>query len=248
MKKTLAHSFNNILTRIHAARLKSFLARIYLLRNCGGYSQYSEDAIIKRIFDFLHITSPRYLDIGANDPIAANNTYFFYKYCCGWGVLVEPNPLACRAIKKLRGKDICLNAAIAPNGGEYRDFYLLNYSTLSSLSKEDADRNIKENQGCKILEVFKVKTIDINTIIQQYFNYKIDYVSIDIEGNTADILKKFDFSKCRPAVFCLETESNISGLSKDRSVEDIMLAFDYIVFADTRVNTIFVDKRAFLAK
>lgn len=44
-----------------------------------SYSQCGEDVIVDRILSLMGIKNPTYLDIGANDPIFRNNTYFLYE-------------------------------------------------------------------------------------------------------------------------------------------------------------------------
>src|SRR5262249_29835011 len=55
-----------------------------------SYSQAGEDLIVRFFFYHQRISNITYLDIGANEPIQLNNTYYFYRR--GFrGVLVEPN-------------------------------------------------------------------------------------------------------------------------------------------------------------
>jgi hypothetical protein len=55
-----------------------------------------------------------------------------------------------------------------------------------------------------------------------------------------DILRSFDFTAFRPEVICLETLTNV-GERKMCELIDYMVARGYSVFADTYINTVFVE-------
>src|SRR5262249_61369369 len=87
-----------------------------------SFSQCGEDLVVAFTMGYLgmgpHIT---YLDVGANDPVNLNNTYYFYRrgHC---GVLVEPNGALCRSLRDRRRGDTVLEAGIgggAGGGGYY---------------------------------------------------------------------------------------------------------------------------------
>ncbi len=65
-----------------------------------SYAQGGEDLLIAGIAGFIGLHRPEkdirltYMDIGANDPVMGNNTYYFYKFGGCRGVLVEPAVLA----------------------------------------------------------------------------------------------------------------------------------------------------------
>ncbi len=47
-----------------------------------SFAQFGEDILLETCFNLLFstdISKIKYLDIGSNDPIIGNNTYFFYK-------------------------------------------------------------------------------------------------------------------------------------------------------------------------
>jgi hypothetical protein len=71
-----------------------------------------------------------------------------------------------------------------------------------------------------------------------------DFVNIDTEGLDLEIARAIDFSIHRPAAFCVETLT----YSEDGHGEKILPLFElfeskgYFAYADTHVNTIFVDR------
>ena len=115
---------------------------------------------------------------------------------------------------------------------------------LSTFSKEEA-KSIVSQGTYKIDKVVSVPLVNINTIIKNNFTRTPDFISIDIEGMDYSILKSFDFSRHRPAVFCAETlkYDEHGRAPKIKEIIDLMIDNDYFIFADTYINTIFLDKK-----
>jgi hypothetical protein len=115
---------------------------------------------------------------------------------------------------------------------------------LNSFSKEAVDEAIHlAPYELKINRIVDVETKMINDIVEQYFKNNVDFVSIDTEGFEFEIIKSFNFAKCRPAVFCIEVEAYQQPIwiPINNTIENYMLDNNYFVYADTRLNKIFVD-------
>lgn len=157
---------------------------------------------------------------------------------------IEPDPFMFKRFRFKRWRDTNLNMGMAAKE-DVLDFYVVSGKTLSTFCKETAER-YATHSGLKIEEILKVKVTDINSVIKQYFQPKPNFVSLDIEGLEMEIIRNFDFGNFRPEVFCIETvvyaEKNAE---KDKVVEviDFMRSTGYMVYADTFINTIFVDER-----
>lgn len=208
-----------------------------------SFSQCGEDLIVDFVLrETLHIKQPSYLDIGAYHPSLLSNTYHFYKLG-GRGVCVEPDPILCAAIKQTRPRDICLNAGVGLTATDTADFYVMSVGTLNTFSRQEAER-YQSYGTSKIEKVIPVPLLTVNQIIKKHFDSAPNFVSIDVEGWDAQIVSTFDFSRFRPQLFCIETLTYTSDKSEKKIDEiiDLMLAKDYFVFADTYINTIFVDK------
>lgn len=216
-----------------------------LLKIERSYSQTGEDKILSLLFTSFGKSGISYLDVGTNDPVAINNTYLFYRNG-GSGVCVEPNPALCRLIEKARPRDKCLNVGIGIEDGSVADFYLMSSHTLSTFSKEEAEQ--LDGEGVYTIEdVFKVPLVTINTIIENNFDRAPDLVSIDVEGWNEEIVRTFDFGRSRPFCFCVETvtfSDSFDGV-KLTGIIDFFKANNYSVYADTRINTIFIDNEAY---
>lgn len=207
-----------------------------------SYSQSGEDLIINFILSTLGIKSPTYIDIGAHHPFYLSNTAFFYENGSR-GVCIEPDPTLFKTIQKYRKNDICLNIGIGLSEEKEADFFIMTSPTLNTFSKEQAIEY--ESYGNITIEkVHKVSLKNINNIIESYVKKTPNFVSLDVEGLDYQILKSFDFEKYRPEVFCIETLTYTEDKSEKKLTEiiEFMLEIDYMIYADTYINTIFVNR------
>lgn len=183
-----------------------------------------------------------YLDIGAHHPFHLSNTALFYEKGFN-GVCIEPDPILFKKIQKYRKRDICLNIGVGLEEREIEaDFFIMSSRTLNTFSREQAiEYEAYGNQ--KIEEVRKISLQHINCILKQ-FSRKPNFVSLDVEGMDYKILKTFDFKRYRPEVFCLETLTYTEDQTERKITEiiDLMDYNGYMVYADTYINTIFVDE------
>lgn len=207
-----------------------------------SYAQSAEDVIIYRALSRMKIKNPAYLDIGCNHPVFLNNTYLLYKNG-GKGILVDANPGLSKIIKRKRPEDIFINTGIADKTGADLNFYVLSNSALSTFDKNLAEKIVKSGNAEIVCEQ-KVPVIGINDFLKEHYSKKIDFVSLDIEGYDSKVIKAWDFNQYRPVMFCVETISNLAEGKKQSKAGQIFDVFEqenYIIFADTYVNTIFID-------
>jgi glycosyltransferase involved in cell wall biosynthesis len=224
--------------------LKAVHAPPPLEKNNVTYSQVGEDAIISFLLALYGKKQIKYLDIGTNDPVKFNNTYKFY-LAGSYGVCVEANVAFIPSIKKMRPKDTIINVGVSTSGNCMADFYMFDSdaSGLNTLDKENAEWI--DSQGVhKIERVTKIPLITINDLIKNNFSTYPDFLSIDIEGLDLAVLKTLDFTAYPIPIVCVETCGYSANHihQKDRMVIDFMLTKNYEIYADTRINTIFVNK------
>jgi FkbM family methyltransferase len=184
--------------------------------------------------------------VGTNHPLFLNNTYLFYKKGAQ-GVCVEPDSWLCKQIRQKRNRDVVLNMGVGENIGEL-DYYIMDVDTLNTFSKIDAEKYVCE--GHIIKGVSKVKINSINRIIADNFLGHPNLLSIDIEGLDLLVLKSLDFLQYRPEIICAETltYSRDGHEKKIQEIFDLLLEKGYFVYADTYINTIFVDKKSYADK
>jgi FkbM family methyltransferase len=221
-----------------------FISQLVLGDAKKSYAQCGEDLIVHFILDVLRIVQPFYLDIGAHHPTRLSNTFLLYEKGCR-GVCVEPDPDLCDKIKSKRKRDVCLNVGIGTRDEAEADFYVMSSKTLNTFSKEEAERyQSYENQ--RIVKVIQIPLISVNHVIEQHLPGCPNFISLDVEGMDQAILETLDFSRFRPEVFCIETLTYAEDKSETKIGEIVhfMVQNNYFVYADTYINTIFVEKEA----
>lgn len=195
------------------------------------------------MFNSMRIQNPSYVDVGANDPIKLSNTYAFY--CSGSkGVCIEANVTKAELFASVRPRDEFVNIGVAPEPSAPLDFYILSNDVLSTLDATEAKR-LCEEDGETIERVVQVPVMTLNKIINEHCSSTPDFVSLDVEGLDNAILATFDFDQCRPLAWCLETISySATGLGvKDTQQREVLERSGYVLYADTYINSIFVDKK-----
>ena len=236
-----------MIQQIHKRFIHKFVNKFIIPQSQLSYSQFGEDLILSQLFYRLDIKHPTYLDIGANEPKFISNTYYFYQRGSN-GVLIEPNPYLYNKLKKQRPNDIVVNCGLGFSEDKEADFYIFpNYANgLNTFSKTEADHwqhiGMKGTGKIPLEKVIKMPLKTIQSILDDYFsNTHLNFISLDVEGLDLDILKGIPFNKYKPDVICVETlkYDDKQQTYKDSIIIDYMLSNDYLVYADTRVNTIF---------
>ncbi len=231
-------------------RLKNFLKRKAGVYAKKSYSQCGEDLIVRYIFDVLLIEHPTYLDIGAHHPFFLNNTALLNEEGSR-GVNVEADPQLISRFEQRRKDDVNLNIGMSTEKGSM-DFYVMSAQTLSTFSAKEAARY--EQEGAGIIEsVIPVEVQTFAEVVNSNFDGGFpDFVSLDVEGLDYEILKSIDFSKYRPHVFCIETiiftqNRSSKDVGRHDEIDELMLKNNYIKYADTNINTIYVNRSSWLS-
>jgi FkbM family methyltransferase len=227
-------------------RIKSGLKKII---KAGGdksfrksYSQSGEDMIIDYIFRTVGIEQPDYIDIGAHHPDRLSNTAFFYERGSS-GINIEPDPILFESFSKLRKRDVNLNVGV---GGKMDtlEFYCLSASALNTFSREEAERMCAK-YGYQITRVIPVSVRTLGDIISKEAKGRFpDFLSLDVEGLDDLILSQIDYESNSPKVICVETisfEEDGTGVKNDEMIM-FLKQKGYLMYADTYINSIFVQE------
>lgn len=205
-----------------------------------SFSQCGEDIIIKFLFDYKKVNKPSYIDVGAYDPFHYSNTALLYLNGSR-GINVEPNPENFKNFVEFRTEDINLNVGIADKDG-YLDYYFIDAPTLNTFSKESVEE-YKKN-GHSVVSTTKIPVITMENALKKSIGKFPDLLTLDAEGVDEIILESIDYSKDKPKVICVETlsYSREGKGKKNHKLIEFIQSKNYILFADTYINSIFVDK------
>jgi FkbM family methyltransferase len=166
-----------------------------------SYSQNGEDLVLNRIFDGFRAEG-FYVDIGAHHPTRFSNTYLFYLK--GWrGINIDAQPGSMVSFIETRPRDINLETGVGTSIDKML-FYQFNEPALNTFNLVEADSKVsityKRDKGTL------VDVRSLNNILKEHvsINQKIDFMSIDVEGNELDVIKSNDWNLFRPNYLLIE--------------------------------------------
>jgi FkbM family methyltransferase len=192
-----------------------------------GHGQFGEDTLLSHIFSKKN--SGVCLEVGAFDGITGSATHAFE--IKGWtAILVEPLPEMAESIRKLRHGPFYPVAA-----GEKIGTVQLHRSLRDPAVSSTGDNHWQNqlyairSESTETLEV-EMKTLD--WILEQSGVSRVDFATIDVEGQEMAVLQGWTLSKWKPRVLILEDNSR--GL--DDQVWRYLHNHGYRAFHHTGVN------------
>lgn len=199
-----------------------------------SYSQEGEDIILKRIFETQQ--KGFYIDVGAHHPMRFSNTYLFYKQ--GWkGINIDAMPGSMILFNKIRSKDINLERAVS-NKKTALTYYMFNDSALNGFSEK---LSIQRDglMEYKIISTKKIDTYTLEEILDEYLpdNQPIDFLSVDVEGFDAEVLKSNNWAKYIPKVVLVESLTSDLENMQHNEVYNFLNERGYRLYSKT-VNTL----------
>jgi FkbM family methyltransferase len=201
------------------------------------YSQIGQDKFVDDYFEKKQ--NGVFIDIGAHDGKSCSNTLFFEKFRNWTGICIEPGIEEFKSLTEFRNS-ININACISDYDGESEFTYIEGYSNMLSglsesynyLHKNRIDNEVK-NHGGQINKI-KMPVYKLQTILDKYSIYEIDYCSIDTEGTEFNIIKSIDFKKTNIKVFSIENNYN------DNSIKDYLEPLGYSLYTKLQWDDIFI--------
>ena len=159
------------------------------------YSNWGIDLLIK---DILKNQKEKgiYIDVGSHHPLINNNTYILYKR--GWkGINIDLDFNSIDMFNYFRPKDHNIQIALSNKIG-FTDLYFFH--------NRSAKNTITKSRGKGAKSIKRVKTDTLNNIIKnsKINTKKIDFLSIDVEGNELNVLKGLNFKNYRPKIISIE--------------------------------------------
>jgi len=137
-----------------------------------------------------------YIDVGCHHPIINNHTHLFYKK--GWkGINIDLDFNSIDMFNFFRPRDLNIQTAISNEINDAELFFYHNRAAKNTISKAFAS-------GAKIIKKIKTETLDNILSTHLKDDQKIDFLSIDVEGNELNVLKGFNIKKYKPTLIMLE--------------------------------------------
>jgi FkbM family methyltransferase len=198
------------------------------------YSQIGQDLVASKFFEKYppHLNTKTFVEVGAFDGINYSNTRLFFEN--GWnGVSIEPILKNYSKLEKLYQNTnvITVRAAAADFIGETA----FNVATIpgsedwgSDVSAPGDDAMEKWPDYLWNKELVPVKTL--NSILEENNIERVDFVSIDVEGNELAVLLGFDLAKYRPRLII----SEYSSANERKELKDYLLKNGYFIWHDNK--------------
>lgn len=195
-----------------------------------GRKSFALNYIDYKLIRYLNFSDGYFVEAGANDGKKQSNTLYFEKYHNWRGLLVEPIPHLAKKCKINRPSAIIENCALV-SFNYPKKHIKMRYCDLMSAVK-GAMKSEKEeinhiNNGSRIQNLktyeIKVPASTLNSILAKHLVANIDFLSLDVEGFEAEVLKGIDFERYKPKYMLIESrykeeiESIISPLYKEIS-------------------------------
>lgn len=205
------------------------------------YGQYKQDEYVFQNF-FKNKKDGFFIDIGAHDGVALNNTYFFEKL--GWyGICIEPTPYIFERLCNNRNCEL-LNIALSDVSGNMDFMVLSGYTQMLSgllnnydprhVNRINGEMGIKYEGKLGSKEIIKIKT---DTFMSLKTPKIIDFISLDVEGSEINILKGIDFNEKLIKVIVVENNYH------DKSINDILENNGFVVNNHLGCDTVFINPK-----
>ena len=138
-----------------------------------------------------------FVEVGANEPKSDSLTYFLEQQ--GWnGILIEPNPNLCRALREQRPRSQVFETAVcAPADVGEADLHLSPGGGGHSAIRPEP--GVELGGGC-----IRVAMKTLDQVLEEGHANEIDFISLDVEGMEIDVLRGFDLGRWKPGLILIE--------------------------------------------
>ena len=201
-------------------------------------TQFGEDKYIIELFD--RNFKGKFLDVGCYHPIRHNNTYKMYKN--GWsGMNIDLNPLTIELFNFMRPRDININFGVSDTEIEKKLYFIDELNTQNTLDNNQLNF-LKDHHNIKDSEILekKIKTRNLNNILDDYKFYNIDFMNLDIEGHELKVLETLDFNKINLKYLCIEMiEHNRESILNNEKIKDLLSKNNFKLIKNFDFNFIY---------
>lgn len=167
-----------------------------------SYSQYGEDTHILRVFGS---EVGRFLDIGSWHPKQFSNSRALFE--AGWsGVMIEPSPEPFLGLLKEYGNEPRVTLICAAIGFERNCLKL--HATADAVSTTSEANYAMWKDHAAFTGTFYTPVLTLADLFNQFAG-GYDFVNIDTEGNSVDLLNEMLKTAAYPKCICVEHDGRV---------------------------------------
>lgn len=158
-----------------------------------------------------------FIDVGCSHYKSYSTTYHLEKRLSWLGIGIDAISEYGFNYKIFRPKTKFFNFIVTNHSDTMSAFFQTEIMQLSSASEE----YVRKRSGGKYKKIY-VPTITLNKLLEQNGISKINFLSMDIEGEEIDALAGFDIKRFKPDLVCIETAHLI-----EKQILDYFVHYSY---------------------
>lgn len=188
-------------------RIKTYLKKY---RDFNGYNKLDV-----KMLDYINYKNGYFIECGANDGVNQSNTWYYEKKLNWRGILIEPVEKVFIELKKNRGGKNFFFNNILTSFKNKKKFIEMLYDEKDSLVTKSAYKIDKK------ISYIKAKSKTLDQILDKVnAPKKIDFFSLDVEGDEINVLKGVNFKKYCFEYILIETRqlNEIKKILKDKYI------------------------------
>ena len=211
------NNFKNFIKSIFSYNIWHLLISNYQSLKFLLLKRYSARGDIdKSLIDIINKRNGFYLEVGAYNGISESVSLRFEKELKWSGLLIEPNPLHFKYLKKNRSNNICLNFICLSKEYLKKKLYIKNLNLMSHIVDDKNKIYFKDYPIERInllakqanlgnFKSYECKIEMLENIFEKFNINIIDLAIIDVEGSELELLKGINFEKIKINYFCIES-------------------------------------------
>jgi FkbM family methyltransferase len=203
--------------------LKTFIKK---LRNFNA-----DNKLDLKMLKYINYENGFFIECGANDGVNQSNTWYYEKKLNWRGILIEPIPEVFKQLKKNRKSENLFFNNVLKSFKDKRKYIRLIYDKKDSLITKIESKKNKNTYS------FRSRAKTLNEILTiSKAPKKIDFFSLDVEGDEINVLNGVDFKKYYFKYILIETinlKKVINKLKKfDYKLKKKLSNIDYLFKKD----------------
>ena len=213
----MVNKFKNFIKSQFSYNLWHFLISNYQSLKFLLFKKYSARGNIDQsLINIINKRKGFYFEIGAYNGISESISLRFENDLKWSGLLIEPNPLHFKYLKRNRSKNICLNFICLSKEYLNKKLFIKNLNLMSHIVDDKNRLYFKDYPINKINNMakeaklgnfknYECKIEILENIFKRYNIKIIDLAIIDVEGSELELLKGINFKKIKINYFCIES-------------------------------------------